>query len=37
MLEKAANMANYASTHTTQLYDRWADDVTLDETEKFQI
>jgi hypothetical protein len=24
-------MANYASTRTTQLYDRWRDEVNLDE------
>jgi len=27
-------MANHASTRTTQLYDRRADDVTLDEVER---
>ncbi len=32
-LEKAAQMANHASTRTTQLYDRRADEVTLDEVE----
>jgi len=32
-LEKAASMANHASTRTTQLYDRRADEVTLDEVE----
>jgi site-specific recombinase XerD len=30
-LEKAASMANHASTRTTQLYDRRADEVTLDD------
>ena len=30
-LEKAAPMENHASTRTTQLYDRRADEVTLDE------
>ena len=33
-LEKAAQMANHASTRTTQLYDRRSDDVTLDEVER---
>ena len=33
-LEKAAQMANHASTRTTQLYDRRADEVTLDEVER---
>jgi site-specific recombinase XerD len=33
-LENAALMANHASTRTTQLYDRRADDVTLDEVER---
>jgi integrase len=36
-LEKAAAMANHASTRTTQLYDRRRDDVTLDEVERIQI
>ncbi|MEA1648785.1 tyrosine-type recombinase/integrase [Nitrospirillum sp. BR 11164] len=36
-LEKAAAMANHASTRTTQLYDRRWDDVTLDEVERVQI
>lgn len=36
-LEKAANMANHASTRTTQLYDRRSDDVTLDEIERILI
>ncbi len=30
-------MANHASTRTTQLYDRRADDVTLDEVERIII
>src|SRR5258708_33706000 len=30
-LEKAAAMANHSSTRTTQLYDRWRDEVSLDE------
>jgi integrase/recombinase XerC len=33
-LENAALMANHASTRTTQLYDRRADEVTLDEVER---
>ena len=36
-LEKAANMANHASTRTTQLYDRRRDDVSLDEVERILI
>ena len=32
-LEKAAAMANHASTRTTQLYDRRRDEVSLDEVE----
>ena len=36
-LEKAAQMANHASTRTTQLYDRRSDEVTLDEVERVQI
>jgi hypothetical protein len=36
-LEKAAQMANHASTRTTQLYDRRAEEVTLDEVERVQI
>ncbi len=36
-LEKAAVMANHASTRTTQLYDRRRDDVTLDEVERVLI
>lgn len=36
-LENAANIANHASTRTTQLYDRRPDDVTLDEIERIQI
>jgi hypothetical protein len=30
-------MANYASTRTTQLYDRRSDEVTLDEVERVRI
>jgi site-specific recombinase XerD len=36
-LEKAAAMANHASTRTTQLYDRRRDAMTLDEVEKIGI
>jgi hypothetical protein len=36
-LEKAASMANHASTRTTQLYDRRADEVTLDEVKRAEI
>ena len=36
-LEKAAQMANHASTRTTQLYDRRAEEVTLDEAERVLI
>jgi site-specific recombinase XerD len=36
-LEKAAAMANHASTRTTQLYDRRSDEVTLDEVERIVI
>ena len=36
-LEKAARMANHASTRTTQLYDRRAEELTLDEVEKVMI
>ena len=36
-LEKAAHMANHARTRTTQLYDRRAEDVTLDEVERVLI
>jgi hypothetical protein len=30
-------MANYVSTRTTQLYDRWRDEVSLDEVERIVI
>jgi len=33
----AALMANHASTRTTQLYDRRADEVTLDEVERIRF
>jgi integrase len=36
-LEKAAAMANHASTRTTQLYDRRRDDLSLDEVERIVI
>jgi site-specific recombinase XerD len=36
-LEKAAQMANHASARTTQLYDRRAEEVTLDEVERVLI
>jgi integrase/recombinase XerD len=36
-LERAAAMANHASTRTTQLYDRRSDDITLDEVERVLI
>jgi site-specific recombinase XerD len=36
-LEKAAAMANHASTRTTQLYDRRHDEVSLDEIERIVI
>ena len=36
-LEKAAAMANHASTRTTQLYDRRHDGLSLDEVERIVI
>ena len=36
-LERAARMANHASTRTTQLYDRRAEEVTLDEVERIVV
>ena len=36
-LEKAAAMANHASTRTTQLYDRRREEVSLDEVERVAI
>jgi len=36
-LEKAAAMANHASTRTTQLYDRRRDEMSLDEVERILI
>ena len=36
-LERAALMANHASTRTTQLYDRRSDEIRLDEVERVLI
>ena len=36
-LERAVRMANHASTRTTQLYDRRAEEVTLDEVERILV
>ena len=36
-LEKAAARANHASTRTTQLYDRWRDELGLDEVERIVV
>ena len=36
-LEKAAQMANHASTRTTQLYDRRSEELSLDEVEKIRM
>ncbi len=36
-LERAAQMANHATTRTTQLYDRRAEEVTLDEVERILL
>lgn len=36
-LERAAAMANHASTRTTQLYDRRSDEITLDEVERILV
>ncbi len=36
-LEKAAAMANHASTRTTQLYDRRNDEMSLDEVERITL
>ena len=36
-LEKAAQMANHASTRTTQLYDRRREELSLDEVERIVI
>ncbi len=37
MLEKAAAIANHASTRTTQLYDRRRDELSPDEVERIVI
>jgi integrase len=36
-LEKAAQMANHASTRTTQLYDRRPEELSLDEVERIRV
>jgi site-specific recombinase XerD len=36
-LERAAQMANHASTRTTQLYDRRCDEMSLDEVERILV
>jgi integrase len=36
-LERSAQMANHASTRTTQLYDRRTEEVTLDEVERILV
>jgi site-specific recombinase XerD len=36
-LEKAAQMANHASTRTTQLYDRRCEELSLDEVERIRV
>ena len=36
-LEKAAQMANHASTRATQLYDRRRDEMSLDEVERIRV
>jgi site-specific recombinase XerD len=36
-LERAAQMVNHASTRTTQLCDRRAEEVTLDEVERILV
>jgi integrase len=37
LLEHAQTLANHASTRTTKLYDRRADEISLDEVEKISI
>jgi site-specific recombinase XerD len=37
MLEKAREMADHADTRTTRLYDRRAEDVSLDDVERISI
>lgn len=36
-IERAASMANHASTTTTQLYDRRPDDVTIEDVERIRL
>ncbi len=36
-LEKTREMANHADTRTTRLYDRRAEDVSLDDVERISI
>jgi integrase/recombinase XerC len=36
-LEKAAQMANHASTRTTQLYDRRREELSLDDVERIVV
>jgi hypothetical protein len=36
-LEKAPQMANYASTRTTLLYDRRREELSLDEVERIRV
>jgi hypothetical protein len=36
-LEKAAQMANHASTRTTQLYDRRREELSLDGAERIRV
>ena len=36
-IERAATMANHASTRTTQLYDRRPDDVTIEDVERIRL
>ena len=36
-LDKAAQMANHASTRTTQLYDRRGEEISVDEVERILI
>jgi hypothetical protein len=33
----AVQMANHASTRTTQLYDRWREELSLDEVERIRV
>ena len=37
LLEHAQTLANHSSPHTTKLYDRRADEISLDEVEKIAI